>query len=81
MTVNNYSSMNNDPVSSQTFHSNVFVHLLSDLKGEKKQRIELESHNSTINHFTVVCLVTWPLNGSKAGGDLVFDRDLTVFVV
>ena len=25
----------------------------------------------TIDHFTVVDLVTWPLNGSEAGGDLV----------
>ena len=25
----------------------------------------------TIHHFTVVCLVTWPLNGSEARGDLV----------
>ena len=24
-----------------------------------------------IGHFTVVCSVTWPLNGSKAGVDLV----------
>ena len=24
-----------------------------------------------IGHFTVVCLVTWPLSGSEAGGDLV----------
>ena len=24
-----------------------------------------------IDHSTVVCSVTWPLNGSKAGGDLV----------
>ena len=24
-----------------------------------------------INHFTVVCSVTWPLNGSEAGDDLV----------
>ena len=23
----------------------------------------------TLDHFTVVCLVTWPLNGSEAGGD------------
>ena len=23
------------------------------------------------DHFTVVCLATWPLNGSEAGGDLV----------
>ena len=26
---------------------------------------------TTIDHFTVVGLVTWPLNGSEAGGDLV----------
>ena len=24
-----------------------------------------------IDHFTVVTLVTWPLNGSEAAGDLV----------
>ena len=24
-----------------------------------------------IDHFTVVCLVAWPLNESEAGGDLV----------
>ena len=24
-----------------------------------------------IDHFTVVCSVTWPLNSSEAGGDLV----------
>ena len=27
--------------------------------------------NRPIDHFTVVCSVTWPLNGSEAGGDLV----------
>ena len=27
--------------------------------------------NAIIDHFTVVGLVTWPLNGSEAGGDLV----------
>ena len=25
----------------------------------------------SVHHFTVVCLVTWPLNGNKAAGDLV----------
>ena len=24
-----------------------------------------------MDHFTVVCSVTWPLNGSEAGGDFV----------
>ena len=28
-------------------------------------------HYTSIHHFTVVCSVTWPLNGSEAGGDLV----------
>ena len=28
-------------------------------------------HNNTIDYFTVVSLVTWPLNGSEAAGDLV----------
>ena len=23
-----------------------------------------------MNHVTVVCLVTWPMNASEAGGDL-----------
>ena len=32
-----------------------------------------------INHFTVVGFVTWPLNGSEAGIDLV--TDLTAFIV
>ena len=36
---------------------------------------------SRIDHFTVVCLVAWPLNGSEAGGDLVLHTDLTAVVV
>ena len=27
---------------------------------------------SVIDHFTIVCSVTWPLNGSEAGSNLVF---------
>jgi len=34
-----------------------------------------------IDHFTVVCAVTWPLDGSEAGVDLVDDTDLTDFVM
>ena len=30
-------------------------------------------------HFTVVCSVTWPLNGSEAGGDLVLIQTLLLF--
>ena len=29
------------------------------------------THNTRIDYFTVVGLVTWPLNGSEAGVDLV----------
>ena len=31
-----------------------------------------------INHFTVACLVTWPLNGSEAGGDLILIKTLLI---
>ena len=42
--------------------------------------LTVESSNAstfTIDHFTVVCLVAWPLNESEAGVELVFDRNLT----
>ena len=32
---------------------------------------ELSALLTTEDHFTVVGLVTWPLNGNEAGGDLV----------
>ena len=34
----------------------------------------------TIVHFTVVCLVTWPLSGSEAGVDLVLIQTLLLFL-
>ena len=40
------------------------------------------NYHEVYAHFTVVCLVTWPLNESEAGVDLVLIRtDLTAFVV
>ena len=30
-----------------------------------------EGKNTLIDHFTVVCLVAWPLNENEAGVDLV----------
>ena len=33
-----------------------------------------------IGHFTVVCLVTWPLSGSEAAGDLVLIQTLLFFI-
>ena len=33
-----------------------------------------------ITHFTVVCLVTWPLSESEAGGDLALIQTFLPFV-
>ena len=33
--------------------------------------VHTDSPVSPVDHFTVDCSVNWPLNGSKAGGDLV----------
>ena len=33
-----------------------------------------------IDHFTVVCLVAWPLNESEAGGDLVLIETSMLFL-
>ena len=33
----------------------------------------------TIDHFTVSCLVAWPLNESEAGGDLVLIETSLLF--
>ena len=33
-----------------------------------------------IDHFTVVCLVAWPLNESEAGGDLVLIETSLLFL-
>ena len=33
-----------------------------------------------IDHFTVVCLVAWPLNESEAGVDLVLIETLLLFI-
>ena len=35
---------------------------------------------ATIGHFTVVCSVTWPLNGSEAGVDLVLIQTLLLLL-
>ena len=35
---------------------------------------------SAIDHFTVVCLETWPLNGNEAKGDLVLIQTSLLFL-
>ena len=34
----------------------------------------------SIDHFTVACLVTWPLNESEAGGDLTLIETSWLFL-
>ena len=34
----------------------------------------------TIDHFTVVCLVAWPLNENEAAGDLVLVETSQLFM-
>ena len=35
---------------------------------------------ASIDHFTVVCLIAWPLNESEAGVDLVLIESLLLFI-
>ena len=35
---------------------------------------------NTIDHFTVVCLVTLPVSESEAGGDLVLIQNFLPFI-
>ena len=42
--------------------------------------IILHCHSSlSLNHWTVFCSVTWPLNDSEAGGDIVWYRPHSLF--
>ena len=40
---------------------------------------EVDKINKPIDHFTVVCLVAWPLNEFEAGGDFVFIETSLLF--
>ena len=41
--------------------------------------VESEPFDLTVDHFTVSCLVAWPLNESEAGGDLVLIETSPLF--
>ena len=45
---------------------------------EKKPPIV--NQQCAVDHFTVVCLVAWPLNESEAGGDLVWIETSLLFL-
>ena len=59
------------------YSSFYMVILTMKFKGDFIKSITL--CNQSIGHFTVVCLVTWPLSGSEAGGDLVLIQTLLLF--
>ena len=40
---------------------------------------DCEESDKSIDHFTVSCLVAWPLNESEAGGDLVLIETFLLF--
>ena len=54
----------------------VIVNNLTVRKGEFAKHEPV----SSIDHFTVVCLVAWPLNESEAGVDLVLIETLLLFI-
>ena len=48
---------------------------------DTKRIMSPEIHpKSLIDHFTVACLVAWPLNESEAGGDLVLIETFLLFL-
>ena len=50
-----------------------------DVTTERLSPINSVISNSLIVHFTIVCLVSWPLSGSEAGVDLVLIKTLLLF--
>ena len=42
--------------------------------------MKIHEFSRTIDHFTVVCLVTWPLNESEAGVDLALIETSLLFL-
>lgn len=45
------------------------------------ERHKMTAHTfNTVDHFSVVSLVAWPLNEKEAGGDLVFTETSLLFL-
>ena len=47
--------------------------------GEQKNDLIYKDETLLIDHFTVGCLVTWPMNESETGIHLFLNRDFTAF--
>ena len=55
--------------------------LEKNLKGLKDKVCDsLRITSLRIGHFTVVCLVTWPVTASEAGGDLALIQTSPLFL-
>ena len=47
------------------------IRSIGQFNKEINRALETFDPHSAIDHFTVLCSVTWPLNSSEAAGDLV----------
>ena len=64
------------------FQQNTRVYIINSIYRTIHHFTCLAGHSLyVIDHFTVVCSVTLPLNGSEAGGDLVLSKISLLFVV
>ena len=63
-------------------HFDSFLLICSSFALNAKGIVSFFSYCSVwLEHFAVVCSVTWRLNGNKAGGGLVLIQSLCLFVL
>ena len=63
-----------------TLHNITLHYITLHVLDELPLLIIQSMRSEAIAHFTVVCLVIWPLSGSEAGGDLVLIQTLLLFI-
>ena len=56
-----------------------FEQEIQELKCQPSIKMMFSIRDCLIDHFTVACSVTWPLNGSEAEGDLALIETSLVF--
>ena len=77
----NYHSLHTELMNashSNNLFTNSCDHISTNGKVPLHSNINLQ--HPTIDHFTVVCLVAWPLNESEAGVDLVLIETSLLFI-
>ena len=57
-------------------NNSVGLQIINNMRNNQKTKLL----QRPIAHFTVVCLVAWPLNENEAGGDLVLIETLIFFI-